>query len=119
MYFYSWTCQLFCVLDPWSLQGYSLSTSLFQHIFRKILLYLLNKLYTLSLYASVSVIYGVDCHMINSAIHKAADQAFSRLKWPPGAVPAASSIHGLWEFQELYQAKSWNGREPWGQQLCE
>ena len=27
-------------------------------------------------------------------------------------IPTASSIHGLWGFQELYQAKSWNGREP-------
>ena len=44
----------------------------------------------------------------NSAIHKA-----------PGVIPATGSIHGLWEFQELYQAKSWNGWEPWGRRLCE
>ena len=25
-------------------------------------------------------------------------------------IPTASSIQGLWGFQELYQAKSWNGR---------
>ena len=29
----------------------------------------------------------------------------------PRVVPTTSSIHGLWEFQELYQAKSWNGQE--------
>ena len=48
----------------------------------------------------------------NSAIHKAADRHSSQLEPPQGAVPATSSIHSLWEFQELYQAKSWNGREP-------
>ena len=47
--------------------------------------------------------------LVSSAIH---GQAFSQLEWPPGPVPAATSIHGLWEFQELYQAKSWNGQEP-------
>ena len=47
----------------------------------------------------------------NSAIHKAAGRHSSQLEPPPGAVPAAGSIHGLWEFQELYQAKSWNGWE--------
>ena len=26
--------------------------------------------------------------------------------------PVASSFHGVWEFQELYQAISWNGWEP-------
>ena len=51
-------------------------------------------------------------HNLNSAIHKAAGQAFSRQELPPGTVPAAGPIHGLWEFQELSQAKSWNGREP-------
>ena len=29
----------------------------------------------------------------------------------PGTVPTAGPIHGLWELQELYQAKSWNGLE--------
>ena len=46
----------------------------------------------------------------------------------PGVLPVGTtprghsshgSIHGLREFQELYQAKSWNGREPWGRRLCE
>ena len=37
----------------------------------------------------------------------------------PVIVPTAGSIHSLWEFQELYQAKSWNGQEPWSQRLCE
>ena len=50
--------------------------------------------------------------LVNSAIHKAAGQASSQLERTPGVVPAAGSIHGLWEFQELYQAKSWNSREP-------
>ena len=50
--------------------------------------------------------------MFYSAIHKAAGQVFSRQEWPSETVPAASSIHGLLEFQELYQAKSWNSREP-------
>ena len=40
-------------------------------------------------------------------------------EWPSETVAATSPIHGLWEFQELYQAKSWNGRKPWGQWLCE
>ena len=44
-----------------------------------------------------------------SAIHKAIGWW---LEQPPEVVPATSSIQGLWEFQELYQAKSWNGREP-------
>ena len=48
----------------------------------------------------------------NSAIHKATGRHSSRLEPPPGAVPAAGSIHGLWEFQELNQAKLWNGQEP-------
>ena len=52
------------------------------------------------------------CKLIYSAIHKAASRHSSWLEPPPGAVPAAGSIHGLWEFQELYQAKSWNGWEP-------
>ena len=30
---------------------------------------------------------------------------------PPGAIPATGSIRGLWEFQELYQLKSWDDRE--------
>ena len=49
---------------------------------------------------------------VYSAIHKAASQVFSQLEQPPGAIPATSSFRGLWEFQELYQAKSWNGWEP-------
>ena len=55
----------------------------------------------------------------NSAIHKAAGQVFSWLERPQRPIPASSSIHCLWEFQELYQAKSWNGWEPWGWRLCE
>ena len=46
---------------------------------------------------------------VNSAIHKAVGRQLER---PREVIPAAGSIHGLWEFQELYQAKSWNGREP-------
>ena len=38
-----------------------------------------------------------------SAIYKAAGQAFSWRGRPPGTIPAAGPIHGLWEFQELYQ----------------
>ena len=30
---------------------------------------------------------------------------FSQLEWPQGSIPAIGSIHGLLEFQELYQAK--------------
>ena len=41
---------------------------------------------------------------VYSAIHKAIGRCSSQLELPPGAVPAASSIHSLWEFQELYQA---------------
>ena len=47
----------------------------------------------------------------NSTIHKADSRHSSRLEPTPGAVPAAGSIHGLWELRELYQAKSWNDRE--------
>ena len=47
---------------------------------------------------------------INSAIHRATGQAFSRQERPSETIPATGSFHGLWEFQELYQAKSWNGR---------
>ena len=54
--------------------------------------------------------------LTNSNIHKAVGR---RLERPPEVVPAAGSIHGLWEFQELYQAKSWNGWERRGRQLCE
>ena len=38
----------------------------------------------------------------NSAIHKAASR---RLERPPGVVPAASSIHGLWEFSGIVPGK--------------
>ena len=38
-----------------------------------------------------------------SAIHKAVGR---RLERPREVVPATCSIHGLWKFQELYQAKS-------------
>ena len=54
---------------------------------------------------------------MNSAIHEAAGQKFSQLEQPQRPVPTGSSIHGLWEFQELYQAKSWNGQEPWDRRL--
>ena len=50
------------------------------------------------------------CHPY-STIYKAASRHSFRLEPPPWAVPATISIHGLWEFQELYQAKSWNGQE--------
>ena len=50
--------------------------------------------------------------LLNSTIHKAAGRHSSWLEPPPGAIPAAGSIHGLWEFQELCQAKSWNSWEP-------
>ena len=34
-------------------------------------------------------------------------------------VPPTGPIHGFRDFQELYQAKSWNSCELWGRQLCE
>ena len=42
---------------------------------------------------------------IYSAILKAAGRRSSRLEPPPGAIPAAGSIHGLWEFQEFVPYK--------------
>ena len=48
---------------------------------------------------------------VYSAIHKATSGRSSQLEPLPGTIPATGSIHGLWEFQEFYQAKSWNGQE--------
>ena len=41
---------------------------------------------------------------VYSAIHKFPGQAFSRLERPESPVSAGGSIHGLRDFQELYQS---------------
>ena len=46
-----------------------------------------------------------------SAIHKAAVQRSAAVGTTSETVPATSPIHGLREFQELYQAKSWYSQQ--------
>ena len=82
------------------------------------------------------LVLGINTHVLSypmtlsySAIHKAVGSLVTgRSQKPPGGTPSRDGscqwlpLTANGHFcvpQELYQFKSWNGREPWGRRLCE
>ena len=74
---------------------------------------LINAFWTLSVFAAEYL------RQLTALFTKPAFSILPAVGMTSETVPPIGPIHGCRDFQELYQAKSWNSCELWGRRLCE